>query len=490
MVGPTSSLVLLQLLAALSVLSKPCRSPHPYDNVDASNVVTMNQDQVVLTGEETSDASFVPFAGEKLVLNAVERTITKVADQGNSAITYKVDSPPVIEAGIRAYHLPGKTSLLTLKPGDVSLGLDDSLNTSEHSPPLPNEASTDKFKDEIKWLTKVDELLAAGKYNNREWIVFHGVDDKKDLLMTKFGSELWQLMLKGSVKECEAKLTTKLPLIVAEAKAYVVKFGVLHTDIHPGNVLWDEAASEPTLIDWGRAEKVTGWTQQVEKRVVDQTYNTYLKSGETKICHDMKGVKPQDTEVAPFSETLTLGDVTRTITKVADQGDSAITYKVDGPGWPDPFTDINLVAYAKTGKSSSASFTEEIKWLSKVQELLAAGKYNGRNWIVFSGVEGKTEILYTDAIQDAWKKGQAACQAAVEARVPLIIAEVKTYVVRYGILHRDVHPGNVLWDKAATTPTLIDWGIATEEKSWAKVEKQVNQQVERMFLTGPTRPCQ
>ncbi|KAJ8462978.1 hypothetical protein ONZ45_g17738 [Pleurotus djamor] len=463
MVGPTSSLVLLQLLAALSVLSKPCRSPHPYDNVDASNVVTMNQDQVVLIGEETSDASFVPFAGEKLVLNGVERTITKVADQGNSAITYKVDSPgwpdPFTGKNLVAYAKTGKSS-------------------------------TDKFKDEIKWLTKVDELLAAGKYNNREWIVFHGVDDKKDLLMTKFGSELWQLMLKGSVKECEAKLTTKLPLIVAEAKAYVVKFGVLHTDIHPGNVLWDEAASEPTLIDWGRAEKVTGWTQQVEKRVVDQTYNTYLKSGETKICHDMKGVKPQDTEVAPFSETLTLGDVTRTITKVADQGDSAITYKVDSPGWPDPFTDINLVAYAKTGKSSSASFTEEIKWLSKVQELLAAGKYNGRNWIVFSGVEGKTEILYTDAIQDAWKKGQAACQAAVEARVPLIIAEVKTYVVRYGILHRDVHPGNVLWDKAATTPTLIDWGIATEEKSWAKVEKQVNQQVERMFLTGPTRPCQ
>ncbi len=55
-----------------------------------------------------------------------------------------------------------------------------------------------------------------------------------------------------------------------------------------------------------------------------------------------------------FADTasLTLGGVTRSITKVANQGNSAITYKVDD-GWPDPTDGKIVTAYAKTGSSAS-----------------------------------------------------------------------------------------------------------------------------------------
>lgn len=51
------------------------------------------------------------------------------------------------------------------------------------------------------------------------------------------------------------------------------------------------------------------------------------------------------------TNSLTLGGVTRPITQVAEQGNSAITYKVDG-GWPDPTNQQVVAAYAKTGKGT------------------------------------------------------------------------------------------------------------------------------------------
>lgn len=43
---------------------------------------------------------------------------------------------------------------------------------------------------------------------------------------------------------------------VIEHHAIRTKYGILHTDVQPGNILWDEAATDPTLIDWGRAKDV------------------------------------------------------------------------------------------------------------------------------------------------------------------------------------------------------------------------------------------
>lgn len=71
----------------------------------------------------------------------------------------------------------------------------------------------------------------------------------------------------------------------------------------------------------------------------------------------LRGVYLLNRLVRVDTNSLTLGGVTRPITKVADQGSSAITYKVDG-GWPDS-TGSLVTAYAKTGPSKSSNSTSE-----------------------------------------------------------------------------------------------------------------------------------
>ncbi|KAJ8462977.1 hypothetical protein ONZ45_g17739 [Pleurotus djamor] len=219
------------------------------------------QDQLILVGSEDRDTTFSTF-GESLTLNGVTRSITKVADQGDSAVTYKVDSPgwpdPSTNKDVVAYAKTGKSN------GET-------------------------FKSEIRWLSRIQQLLSEGKYNNRQWIVFHGVENKMDLLATTFGLALYQKMGRGDVAGCEADVKAKMALVVAEAKVYVDKFGVLHTDIHPGNILWDKDATDPTLIDWGRADEVSSWTPAIEARVRKQAEDSHTK-GALKVCHDLRGL--------------------------------------------------------------------------------------------------------------------------------------------------------------------------------------------------------
>ncbi|KAF4565708.1 hypothetical protein EYR36_002286 [Pleurotus pulmonarius] len=163
--------------------------------------------------------------------------------------------------------------------------------------------------------------------------------------------------------------------------------------------------------------------------------------------------------------SLTLGGVTRSITKVANQGNSAITYKVDD-GWPDPTDGKIVTAYAKTG--SSVSFADEAHWLGKTDQLLAEGTVDGHNFIVFHGVTDKKHLAGTKYFVDHLAPvmmGQpnfSKCEALMKQKLNLVVQEVKTYVIKYGILHTDVQPGNILWDEAANDPTLIDWGRAKD----------------------------
>ncbi|KAJ8515193.1 hypothetical protein ONZ45_g7332 [Pleurotus djamor] len=193
--------------------------------------------------------------------------------------------------------------------------------------------------------------------------------------------------------------------------------------------------------------------------------------------------------------TLTLGGVTKTISQVGQQGNSAITYQVVG-GWPDPTTGKDVTAYAKTGKTPSETFSSEIKWLGKTDQLLAEGKYEGRQFIVFHGVTGKLDITGTtywkNLAQKFMMKGDmAGCEAEVKKTlIPLIVKEAKVYVDKFQVLHTDVQPGNILWDAAGADPTLIDWGRAEEVASWSDaVAKRVTAQAEFSFLKGDERIC-
>ncbi|KAF4588061.1 hypothetical protein EYR38_010024 [Pleurotus pulmonarius] len=217
---------------------------------------------------------------------------------------------------------------------------------------------------------------------------------------------------------------------------------------------------------------------------------------------DQCGAKSNGKSKRAFSTTcdtnsLTLGRVTRPITKVADQGNSAVTYKVDG-GWPDPSTGSLVTAYAKTGPRPGSTFTDEAKWLRKTEQLLAEGSYDGNNFIVFRGVNGKTDLTGTTffATQLApvmmGQANRARCEALIKQKLVLVVRQVRSFVDNYGILHTDVQPGNILWDSAANSPTLIDWGRARDVGvgQWsAELEASVTAQAEFSHLRGGEKLC-
>ncbi|KAJ8515206.1 hypothetical protein ONZ45_g7342 [Pleurotus djamor] len=192
----------------------------------------------ILTGEPDSPA-FNPACDEaSLTLGLVTKLLKKVGSQGNSAITYQVtDGWPAHVKGelinVTAYAKTGKTG-------------------------------TEMFATETMWLEKIGQLLAKGKYKNRQFIVSVKFHKDKDACREEFEKTL-------------------LPLIVKEAKVYVVHSQVLHTDIQPSNILWDDKANHPTLIDWGRAQEVTSWDDTVEKRVKRQATFSFL-AGPQRIC--------------------------------------------------------------------------------------------------------------------------------------------------------------------------------------------------------------
>ncbi|KAL4259079.1 Protein kinase domain-containing protein [Pleurotus pulmonarius] len=195
-----------------------------------------------------------------LTLGGVTRPITKVGDQGNSAVTYKVEGgwpDPTNGQILTAYAKTGK------RPG---------VN----------------FAEEAEWLRQTEQLLAEGTYDGHNFIVFHGVTGKVKIQDTAFFMTLYPLMQKGDLKACEAAVMKKIDLIVKEAQVYVDKFGILHTDIQPNNILWDQAGNDPTLIDWGQAKEEKAWTPAVEAEVKKQAEFSHLKGGE-KLCHDLSG---------------------------------------------------------------------------------------------------------------------------------------------------------------------------------------------------------
>ncbi|KDQ26621.1 hypothetical protein PLEOSDRAFT_168999 [Pleurotus ostreatus PC15] len=212
-------------------------------------------------------------------------------------------------------------------------------------------------------------------------------------------------------------------------------------------------------------------------------------------CGVRNGKGKRAFDVSCSVNSLELNGVTRSITKLSeeDQGNSAITYKVDG-GWPDPRSGQIYTAYAKTGKKSGVTFDDEIRSLRRVDQLLANGAWDGHNFIVFRGVSGKVKIQDTSFFMTLYplmQKGDVkGCEAEVMKKIDLIVEEAKVYVKKFKTLHTDIQPNNILWDKAGNNPTLIDWGQATNEETWdSTVEAKVRKQAEFSHLKGEGKLC-
>lgn len=79
-------------------------------------------------------------------------------------------------------------------------------------------ALLEKFEEEIKWLTRIGDLLANGVYESYHWIVLRGVVDKVDLASTPW---YWNHGLASNYNNCIKEIEPKLDLVTVVVKGYV-----------------------------------------------------------------------------------------------------------------------------------------------------------------------------------------------------------------------------------------------------------------------------
>lgn len=106
------------------------------------------------------------------------------------------------------------------------------------------------------------------------------------------------------------------------------------------------------------------------------------------------------------------------------------------PAQVSPKLDIREpTAYDARQIGPGSTFTDEAKWLRKTDQLLAEGSYDGNNFIVFRGVNGKTDLTGTRffATQVApvmmGQANRARCEALVKQKLVLVVRQVRALVL-------------------------------------------------------------
>ncbi|KAF8881386.1 hypothetical protein CPB85DRAFT_1567421 [Mucidula mucida] len=144
------------------------------------------------------------------------------------------------------------------------------------------------------------------------------------------------------------------------------------------------------------------------------------------------------------------------------QGNNAIVFDVVG-GWTIGKT--KKAAIAKT-TADGGEMKKEAAVLNRVDQLYAYGQEaaNDRHWIIMPDVTKGSTPLYDleDLLQVVKPKTAKACEDIVDKAVVLTAAAAKKWAKAARVVHLDLHPGNVFFDKKMTQAELVDWGSALD----------------------------
>ncbi|KAG8898338.1 hypothetical protein FRB99_007500 [Tulasnella sp. 403] len=121
------------------------------------------------------------------------------------------------------------------------------------------------FGDELQALTLIHQLYNLSRDEvGRQWVVMAKISGQSVFETQKWKQVVgtkWYLENDASPQQIEAcvKMTEEIERSVrADVQHYVTQFGVLHKDVHYGNIHFSEDLSKASLYDWGVWERHDG----------------------------------------------------------------------------------------------------------------------------------------------------------------------------------------------------------------------------------------
>ncbi|KAF8889719.1 hypothetical protein CPB85DRAFT_1333608 [Mucidula mucida] len=165
------------------------------------------------------------------------------------------------------------------------------------------------------------------------------------------------------------------------------------------------------------------------------------------------------------------------------QGRNAIVFDVID-GWTTGGT--KKPAIAKT-TANGGEMKKEAAVLKKVHQLLAYGQEasSDRHWIIMPDVTKGSPSMFEleEILEDAQPKTEKDCDDIVDNAFKLTRVAAKKWAKAAGVLHMDLHPGNVFFDKKMTEAELVDWGNALDYDEKGSSDEELDQTIEFLAET-------
>jgi len=110
-------------------------------------------------------------------------------------------------------------------------------------------------ESELKFLKKVGQYIDSGSdKEGRYWLIMKDVKVGPPPMFTL--AEILGEKKDSGKPACYEAMKQAKSLTISESTRWAEARNILHLDLHPGNVFFDEGLTKAVLIDWGEAKKL------------------------------------------------------------------------------------------------------------------------------------------------------------------------------------------------------------------------------------------